>query len=108
MNFDINTLISLLFIAGGGGAVAGIINFIKTIRGGKVEKEETLIRRIDDDNQKQKVLREAAEKRTEEAEKEAEEYRKQRNEAREQLARVRWHVMQQYGDDLRQFEGIHD
>jgi multidrug resistance efflux pump len=99
MNFDLNTLVGLLFVAGGGGAVAGIINFIKTIRSGKVEKEETLIRRIDEDNQRQKQAREAAEHRVEEAENEAEEYRKQRNEAREQLAKLRWYVMETYGKE---------
>lgn len=106
MNVDINTLIGLLFIAGGGGALAGIMNFIKTMRSGKVEKEETLIRRLDDDNKKQKAAREAAEARADEAEKEAEEYRRQRNNAREQLARIRYYAIQKYGDELKQFGEI--
>lgn len=98
MNFDLNTLISLLFIAGGGGAVAGVLNFIKTIRSGKVETEETLIKRLDADNQKQQRRAEDAERRADQAEKDAEEYRKQRNDAREQLAQLRWHVIEKYGE----------
>lgn len=108
MTFDINALISLLFIAGGGGAVAGILNVIKTVRSGKIQNEETLIRRLDIDNKKQQQLREAAEARADEAEKEAEEYRKQRNGAREQLARIRYYVMMTYGDELNQFEEHND
>lgn len=103
MSFDLNTLVSLLFIAGGGGAVASILSVVKTMRSGKIESEDTLIKRMDADNKKQQILREAAEKHAEEAEKEAEEYRRQRNRARERLARVRWYVMQKYGDDLNQF-----
>lgn len=103
MNFDLNTLISLLFIAGGGGAVAGILNVVKTIRSGKVDNEENLIRRLDADNKKQQTLREAAEKRAEAAEKEAEEYRKQRNHAREELAQLRWHYIDKTGENPPRF-----
>lgn len=99
MNFDINTLVSLLFIAGGGGAVAGIINLIKTLRSGKIEKDETLIRRMDSDNKKQQSRAEEAERDASEARAETEEYRKQRNEAREQLARLRWQYIQKTGED---------
>lgn len=97
MGLDLNVLVTLLFGAGAGGAVAGILNVIKTLRGGKIENEETLIRRLDIDNQKQQKLREAAETRAEYAEKEAEEYRIQRNKAREELAQLRWHVIEKYG-----------
>jgi dsDNA-specific endonuclease/ATPase MutS2 len=108
VNFDPNTLVSLLFIAGGGGVVASIMSVVKTLRSGKIENEETLIKRLDADNKKQQKLRESAESRADQADKEAEEYRKQRNHAREQLARVRWYVMQKYGDDLNQFEVNND
>jgi hypothetical protein len=104
VNFDINTLMSILFIAGGGGALASVMSVVKTIRGGKIENEETLIRRLDADNKKQQELRIAAEKHAEDTEREAETYRKQRNNAREQLARIRWYVMKEYGDNLDQFE----
>jgi hypothetical protein len=103
MNFDINTLVSLLFVAGGGGAVAGILNFIKTIRSGKVETEETLIKRLDADNQKQQRRAEDAERRADNAEKEAEEYRIQRNDARERYAKLRWHVIETYGKEPPKF-----
>lgn len=104
MTFDLNTLVSLLFIAGGGGAVAGILNVVKTLRGGKIEKEETLITRLDVDNKKQQQLREVSDKRADDAEREAEEYRKQRNAAREELAHVRWWVMETYGVKPPDFE----
>ena len=97
---DINVLVTLLFGASAGGATAGIISVIKTLRGGKIEREETLITRLDADNQKQQRRAEEAERRAEKAEIEAEEYRKQRNEAREQLARLRWHVIENYGSQL--------
>jgi hypothetical protein len=103
MNFDINTLVSLLFVAGGGGAVAGILNFIKTIRSGKVETEETLIKRLDADNQKQQRRAEDAERRADKAEKEAEEYRIQRNGAREDYAKLRWYVIETYGKEPPKF-----
>lgn len=105
---DINVLVTLLFGAGAGGAIAGVINVIKTLRSGRIENEETLIRRLDTDNKKQQQLRIEAEKHAEEADKEAEEYRKQRNKAREQLARIRWHVMQKYGDELSGFGDDND
>jgi len=96
---DINVLVTLLFGAGAGGAIAGIINVIKTVRSGKIETEETLIKRLDADNRAQQERTRNAEMRAEEAEKEAEEYRRQRNKAREELARTRWFVLQK-GIDL--------
>lgn len=95
MNLDINVLVTLLFGAGAGGIVAGVTNVVKGIRSGKMESEETLLRRIDADNKKQQELRAEAEKRANEAEAEAEEYRKQRNTAQEQLARTRWFMIEQ-------------
>lgn len=105
---DINVLVTLLFGAGAGGAVAGIVNVIKTLRSGKIESEETLIRRLDADNKKQQELRVDAEKRADEAEKEAEGYRKQRNQAQEQLARLRWHYIQQTGEQPPKFGDDND
>jgi hypothetical protein len=94
VNVDLNLLVTFLFGAGGAGAVTGILNVIKTMRSGKIENEETLIRRLDTDNQKQAIRAEAAEKRADQAEKEAEEYRIQRNAAREELARLRWFLIE--------------
>lgn len=105
MNIDLNVLVTFLLGAGGTGALAGIINVVKTIRGGKIENEENLIKRLDTDNRKQQELREAAEERAEEAEKEAEEYRKKRNEALERTARLRLFIINNnlepptFGDD---------
>lgn len=100
---DINTLVVLLFGAGGAGAIAGVVNVIKTVRSGKIENEETLIRRLDADNKKQQEQREAAERRAEEAEAEAEGYRKQRNKAEEALARLRWHYITKTGEQPPKF-----
>lgn len=90
---DLNVLFTLLFGAGGAGAVAGILNVIKLMKQGKIESEETLIKRLDVDNKKQQERAEAAEKRADEAETEAEGYRKQRNAAREEVARLRWFLI---------------
>jgi Skp family chaperone for outer membrane proteins len=94
VGLDINVLVTLLFGAGAGGAIAGIINVIKTVRSGKIETEETLIKRLDADNKNQQERARKAEERAEAAEKEAEEYRRQRNRAQEELARTRWFMLQ--------------
>lgn len=95
---DLNTLVVLLFGAGGAGAIAGVVNVIKTLRSGKMENEETLIRRLDADNKAQQLRTREAEHRAEEAETEAEGYRKERNAAREELALLRYHWMEKYGE----------
>lgn len=89
MNFDLNTLVSLLFIAGGGGAVAGILNVVKTLRSGKIESEETLIKRLDASNKEQLERAQRAEKRADELESEAARYRRNREQALEYAARLR-------------------
>jgi TolA-binding protein len=104
VSLDLNFLVTLLFGAGGAGAVAGVTSVVKTLRSGKIENEETLIRRLDADNQKQQKRAEDAERRADQAEKEAEEYRIQRNQAQEQLARVRWFAIQN-GLELPKFGG---
>lgn len=108
MNIDLNVLVTFLFGAGGAGAVAGILNVIKTLRSGKIENEETLLKRLDAANKSQGERTNLAEKRADEAEREAEEYRRQRNSAREQLARIRYYVLKTYGDELGQFEEKND
>lgn len=108
MALDLNTLVTLIFGAGATGAIGGIISVVKTLRGGKIENEETLIRRLDTDNKNQQRRAEAAEEAQREAEKEADEYRKERNRAREQLARIRWYVMRKYGDELNEFGDEND
>lgn len=103
MNLDLNVLITLLFGAGGTGAIVGLTNVVKTWRGGKIESEETLIKRLDADNRKQQELRIAAERHADEAEAEAEEYRRQRNAAQEKLARLRWHYIEKTGEQPPEF-----
>lgn len=90
---DLNVLVTFLFGAGGAGAIAGVINVFKTLKSGKIENEETLIRRLDADNKAQQRRAQEAEKRAEDAEKEAEAYRLQRNKAQEDLARIRWYMI---------------
>lgn len=86
---DLSTLIVALFGAGAGGAVSGLISLVRTLRQGKIDNEETLIKRLDTDNKKQQTRADEAEKRADEATVEAEAYRKQRNSAREEAARLR-------------------
>ena len=105
---DLNLLVTLIFGAGGAGAIAGVLNVIKTLRSGKIENEETLIKRLDADNQKQQSLREEADARAEKASKEAEDYRKQRNAAQEELARLRWHYINKTGEQPPRFGEVND
>lgn len=108
MSFDLNTLVSLLFIAGGGGAVAGVLNVVKTLRGGKIESEETLIKRLDNDNKNQQRRAEEAEAGRDQAEKEAEGYRKERNAAQEALAKLRWVYIEKTGQEPPDSGGTND
>lgn len=103
MGIDLNVLVTLIFGAGAGGVVAGVINVVKTLRSGKIENEETLIRRLDIDNKKQQQRAEDAEAHADQAVKEAEEYRKQRNDALEELSLLRFYVMETYGDQPPRF-----
>lgn len=85
----LSALLVALFGAGGAGAVSGIITLVKTIKQGKVDSEETLLKRLDADNRQQQERTREAEKRADEAEKEAEAYRRQRDAALEKAARLR-------------------
>lgn len=92
----LSTVIVALFGAGAGGAVSGLISLIRTFRQGKVDNEETLIRRLDEDNKRQAIRAQAAEDRADEAEKEAEGYRRERNKALDEVARLK-RVLIQHG-----------
>lgn len=78
-----------LFGAGGAGAFASIGSLIRLLRRGKIENEETLIKRLDSNNAKQSERADLAEKRADTADKEADRYRKERDSARERVARLR-------------------
>jgi len=78
----LNIVLVALFGAGAGGAVSGVISLIRTIRQGRVDNEETLIKRLDADNKRQSD-------RAEEAEREAREYRRERDDALDEAARLR-------------------
>lgn len=86
---DLSTVIVALFGAGAGGAVSGLISLVRTWRQGKVDNEETLIRRLDEDNKRQATRAQAAEARADEAEKEAQGYRKERDKAWDEVARLK-------------------
>lgn len=50
---DPNTIITILFGAGGAGALAGLVTLIQAIRKGKLENEENLIARLNADSKQQ-------------------------------------------------------
>ncbi len=92
MNWD--TVITLLFGAGGTGAVAGLVNIVKSRQKGKIEREETLIARLDRSNQQHKERADAAETRADEAEKEAATERRSKLIALEKAARLKALLLQ--------------
>lgn len=82
MTLTLNQILTLLLGAGGAGGIAGLFNMIRAARRGKLEDEETLIKRLNDDNKNQK-------ERADQAEAEASKMRRQRNVAWDQAARYR-------------------
>lgn len=75
-------LFAALFGAGGSGALAGLWTIVQSVRKGKLDKEETLIKRLNDRSQADLIARE-------EAERDAAKYRMQRIRAQDQAARFR-------------------
>lgn len=75
-------IILLIFGAGGTGALAGIWQIIQALKRGKLDKEETLIKRLDEYSK-------VAEDRAREAEQRAAKYRRQRIRAQDQAAKFR-------------------
>lgn len=102
---EFNEVMLLLFGAGGTGALAGLYRVFDSLRSGKLQKEETLIQRLDDNNRRQSERADAAEKRADEAEKEATLYRRQREKALDQAARFRRQLiaLNQEPEDLEEF-----
>jgi hypothetical protein len=84
-----NEVMLLLFGAGGTGALAGLYQIINSLRTGKLQKEETLIERLDKNNRRQSERADAAETRADEVQAEAARYRVQRRRAQDQAARFR-------------------
>jgi hypothetical protein len=79
---NIDVVFAALFGAGGTGAVAGMWTIIQGLRKGKLEKEDTLIQRLD-------AYSKADKKARDEAEADAAKYRRQRIKAQDQAARFR-------------------
>lgn len=75
-------LFALLLGSGGTGALAGIWTIIQANRKGKLEKEETLIRRLDASSRADRAAKDAAEA-------DAAKYRRQRIKAQDQAAYFR-------------------
>jgi hypothetical protein len=77
-----NELLAVLLGAGGAGGLAGLINVLISYRDKSVNREETLIQRLNQDSKQQG-------ERADRAEVEAEKMRRQRDRARELAARYR-------------------
>lgn len=79
---DPSLLFAAIFGAGGTGALAGIYTVFQGMRKGRMEKEDTLIKRLDASSRADKSARE-------EAEADAAKYRRQRIKAQDQAAKFR-------------------
>lgn len=75
-------VLALLLGAGGAGGLAGLVNVFMAMRRGKLENEETLIRRLNDDSRQQGERADAAQRL-------ADLRTRQRNEVWEQAAMFR-------------------
>lgn len=85
----LSALLVLLFGAGGAGAASGVVSVIRSLRKGKLDDEETIIKRLDVSNKDHQEAKQRAEKRADELEDEAAKYRRQRDRALEYAARLR-------------------
>jgi len=90
---DANTLITLLFGAGGAGALAGVANLVAALRKGRLANEETLIARLNVDSRQQGERADRADTELASArrefESEAATLRRQRDRARDRAAEFR-------------------
>lgn len=84
-----DTIITALFGAGGAGVIAGLSSVIRSRQKGKIEREETLIARLDASNQRHKERADDAEKRADEAEKETADEARAKLKALEKAARLK-------------------
>lgn len=62
-SFPINDVIIALVGAGGAGGLVGVANFIGRLRTGKMESEDRLINRLNEDNKRQNERADLAEQR---------------------------------------------
>lgn len=97
MNLDV--VFAVLFGAGGSGAIAGAWSIISSVRKGKLEKEDTLIDRLEKNSRAERESRE-------EAEADAAKYRRQRIRAQDQAARFRRMLITH--TDLTELEELED
>lgn len=79
---SISTVLAILLGAGGAGGIGSLVAVFRSMRKGKLEDEETLIKRLDSSNKEHS-------KRADEAEAEAARYRSDRDKALEYAARLR-------------------
>ena len=100
MNAEV--IFAALFGVGGSGALAGFWNMYQNMRKGKLDKEETLIQRLD---ASAKADKEAKDK----AERDAAKYRRQRIKAQDQAARFRRLLITHTDlENLEELEGFND
>lgn len=85
----LDTLITALFGVGGGGAIAGLMSVIKSRSQGKLQREETLITRLDASNKYYKERADAAEARADEADKEVAREKQAKLKALEKAAKLK-------------------
>lgn len=101
MAFPISDVIVALMGAGGASGALALVNAVNKLRAGKLESEDRLINRLNEDNKKQN-------ERADHAERQADNLRTQRNRAWTQATRfytlLRSHNIDP-GEDLVKFDG---
>lgn len=99
----LDQLLAALLGVGGAGGIAGLYNIVRAARKGKLDDEETLIKRLNTDNINQM-------KRADLAEEEASKLRRQRNAVWDQAAKFRRRLISLGVDDdtLEELVNFHD
>lgn len=94
-------VLALLLGAGGAGGLAGLINVLMAMRKGRLENEETLIRRLNEDSKQQGL-------RADEAETRADTLRRQRDTVWEQAAMYRRQLLELGARNVEPLKDFHD